>query len=117
DQPRERLVVPQPALQLDQAGTYVLLVDGQDQVEQRRIQTGQLYQGNVVVQSGLQPGERVIVEGIQKVRPGMKVQATVVQPLSSAPAIGPSGASGTPSTSGAPPNGGGAPQPAPPSNQ
>ena len=37
-------------------------------------------QGNVVVQSGLQPGERVIVEGIQKVRPGMKVQATVVPP-------------------------------------
>ena len=35
-----------------------------------------------MVQSGLQAGERVIVEGIQKVRPGMKVQATVV-PLAS----------------------------------
>jgi membrane fusion protein (multidrug efflux system) len=80
DQPEERLVVPQPSLQLDQAGSYVLLVNSQDEVEQRRVQTGQAYQGNVVVQSGLQPGERVIVDGIQKVRPGMKVQASVVQP-------------------------------------
>ena len=63
DQPEERLVVPQPALQLDQAGSYVLLVNSQDEVEQRRIQTGQPTQGNLVVQSGLQPGERVIVEG------------------------------------------------------
>ena len=100
DQPQERLVVPQPALQLDQAGSYVLLVNGQDQVEQRRIQTGQLYQGNVVVQSGLQPGERVIVEGIQKVRPGMKVQATVVQPPPSGPDLSPPGASESPGASG-----------------
>jgi len=95
DQPEERLVVPQPALQLDQAGSYVLLVNSQDEVEQRRVQTGQAFGSNLVVQTGLQAGDRVIVEGIQKVRPGVKVQATVVPLPASAPDIGPSATSGT----------------------
>jgi membrane fusion protein (multidrug efflux system) len=102
-QPEQQLVVPQPALQLDQAGSYVLLVNSQDEVEQRRVQTGQAYAGNVVVQSGLQAGDRVIVEGIQKVRPGMKVQASVVQPPPTGTPTGgtPTGAppSSTPDTS------------------
>jgi membrane fusion protein (multidrug efflux system) len=79
DKPEERLVVPQTALQLDQSGSYVLVVNPQDEVEQQPIQTGQAYQGNLVVESGLQAGDRVIVEGIQKVRPGQKVQVSVVQ--------------------------------------
>ena len=103
--PEERLVVPQAALQLDQAGAYVLVVDGQDQVEQRRVQTGQAFAGNLVVQSGLQAGERVIVEGIQKVRPGMKVQANVVPLATSDADISPSAASETPSASSAAPGG------------
>jgi membrane fusion protein (multidrug efflux system) len=118
----ERLVVPQAALQLDQAGAYVLVVNSQDQVEQRRVQTGQAYQGNLVVQSGLQAGESVIVEGIQKVRPGMKVQANVV-PLATSADISPSAASETPKTSGeSPADGATGPAddadaaPAPPSN-
>jgi membrane fusion protein (multidrug efflux system) len=98
--PEERLVVPQAALQLDQAGSYVLVVDGQDQVEQRRVQTGQAFAGNLVVNSGLQTGERVIVEGIQKVRPGMKVQANVVPLATSDADISPSAVSETPSTPG-----------------
>ena len=125
--PEERLVVPQAALQLDQAGAYVLVVDGQDQVEQRRVQTGQAFAGNLVVQSGLQAGERVIVEGIQKVRPGMKVQASVVPLATSDADISPSAASETPSASspapvGAATSAGQTPPPAdgappPPSNQ
>jgi membrane fusion protein, multidrug efflux system len=102
DQPEERLVVPQPALQLDQAGQYVLLVNSQDEVEQRRVQTGQAYQGNIVVQSGLQAGDQVIVQGIQKVRPGMKVQASVVQPPPSGPPLKGTATGGSqPDTSGA----------------
>jgi membrane fusion protein (multidrug efflux system) len=111
DQPEERLVVPQPSLQLDQAGSYVLLVNSQDEVEQRRVQTGQAYQGNVVVQSGLQPGERVIVDGIQKVRPGMKVQASVVQPPPSGPDLSPPGASEAAGASGSSPAPAGAASP------
>jgi membrane fusion protein (multidrug efflux system) len=111
DQPEERLVVPQPSLQLDQAGSYVLLVNSQDEVEQRRVQTGQAYQGNVVVQSGLQPGERVIVDGIQKVRPGMKVQASVVQPPPSGTAPSPPAASEAVGASGSAPAPAGAASP------
>jgi membrane fusion protein, multidrug efflux system len=111
----------------------VLVVDGQDQVEQRRVQTGQAFAGNLVVQSGLQTGERVIVEGIQKVRPGMKVQASVVPLATSDADISPSAASETPGASSTAPAGqtpaaapadgapapadGASAAPAPPSNQ
>jgi membrane fusion protein (multidrug efflux system) len=84
--PELALVVPQSALQVDQAGSYVLVVNAKDEVEQKRIQTGQATAGNVVVSSGLADGDRVIVEGIQKVRPGDKVQVSVLPPASTAPA-------------------------------
>jgi membrane fusion protein (multidrug efflux system) len=69
-----RLVVPQAALQVDQSGNYVLVVDDQHKVEQRRVQTGPNQETDVVVTSGLKEGEKVIVDGIQKVRPGQTVQ-------------------------------------------
>ena len=53
--PEERLVVPQPALQLDQAGTYVLVVNSQDQVEQRRVQTGQAFRAISWSSPGFRP--------------------------------------------------------------
>ena len=69
-----RLLVPQAALQVDQSGYYVLVVDDQHKVQQRRIQTGPNQDTDVVVTSGLREGEKVIVDGIQKVRPGQTVQ-------------------------------------------
>jgi membrane fusion protein, multidrug efflux system len=117
DQPEERLVVPQPALQIDQAGSYVLLVNGQDEVEQRRIQTGQAYQTGFVVASGLEAGDRVIVEGIQKVRPGMQVQASVVPPPWQAQP-GAAAADGSGPAGGVPADGSGAaPAPAAPADE
>ena len=71
-----RLVVPQAAIQIDQSGNYVLVVDDQHKVEQRRIQTGPNRGADVVITSGLKEGEKVIVDGIQKVRPGQIVQET-----------------------------------------
>jgi membrane fusion protein, multidrug efflux system len=73
-----RLVVPQSALQIDQSGYYVLVVDGEHKVEQRRIGTGPNRDTDVVVTSGLREGEHVIVDGVQKVRPGQVVQETVM---------------------------------------
>jgi membrane fusion protein, multidrug efflux system len=73
-----RLVVPQSALQIDQSGYYVLVVDGEHKVEQRRIGTGPNRDADVVVTSGLREGEHVIVDGVQKVRPGQVVQETVM---------------------------------------
>jgi membrane fusion protein, multidrug efflux system len=77
-----RLVVPQAALQVDQSGYYVLVVNDQHKVEQRRVQTGPQRGTDVVVASGVKDGEQVIVDGIQKVRPGQVVQATVLQAAS-----------------------------------
>jgi membrane fusion protein (multidrug efflux system) len=76
--PRSALLIPQSAVLLDQAGRYVLLVDAAKKVEQRRVTLGVEQGRNVVVTDGLKEGELVIVEGIQKVRPGQVVTATVV---------------------------------------
>jgi membrane fusion protein (multidrug efflux system) len=75
-----RLVVPQAALQIDQSGYYVLVVDGDHKVQQRRIQTGPNRDTDVVITSGLHEGENVIVDGVQKVRPGQVVQETALPP-------------------------------------
>jgi membrane fusion protein (multidrug efflux system) len=77
-----RLVVPQAALQVDQSGYYVLIVNDQNKVDQRRVQTGPQLDTDVVVTSGVKEGDKVIVDGIQKVRPGQVVQATVLQAAS-----------------------------------
>jgi membrane fusion protein, multidrug efflux system len=76
--PKSALTVPQSAVLLDQAGRYVLVVDADKKVEQRRVTTGAEQGRNIVVTEGLKEGEKVIVEGIQKVRPGQVVTATVV---------------------------------------
>jgi membrane fusion protein (multidrug efflux system) len=78
--PEQVLAVPQAALQVDQAGPYVLVIDGADKVEARRVKLGQTEGTQTVIQEGLKEGERVIVEGIQKVRPGMVVAATEAPP-------------------------------------
>jgi membrane fusion protein, multidrug efflux system len=76
--PRLALMVPQAAVLLDQAGRYVLTVGADKKVEQRRITTGVEQGRDVVVTDGLKEGELVIVEGVQKVRPGQIVTANVV---------------------------------------
>ena len=94
--PETALLVPQPAVQTDQAGSYVLVVDNDDKVEQRRVTLGSDHGTGVVVQSGLKEGEKVIVQGIQKVRPGVVVAATAWTPptpaagMPTAPAVRPS---------------------------
>jgi membrane fusion protein (multidrug efflux system) len=70
----DAVVVPQAAVLTDQAGYYVLLVNDEDKVESRRIETGQRFGANWVVKKGLSVGERIILYGIQKVRPGLTVK-------------------------------------------
>ena len=76
--PQSSLLIPQSAVQLDQAGHYVMVVDDAKKVEQRRIETGVEQGRDVVVKQGLKQGELVIVEGIQKVHAGQVVSASVV---------------------------------------
>jgi membrane fusion protein (multidrug efflux system) len=73
-----QLVVPQASLQVDQSGFYVLVVDDQHKVERRPVKTGPNIDTDIVVSSGLEQGDRVIVDGIQKVRPGLLVHETVM---------------------------------------
>ena len=76
--PQAALVVPQAAVQLDQAGRYVMVVDEAKKVDLRRVTTGVEEGRDVVVTEGLKEGELVIVEGVQKVRPGQIVTASIV---------------------------------------
>lgn len=75
--PREALAVPEIAI-LDQAdGAYVYRVaagDGGERAELVRIRTGQRSGGMAEVIEGIAPGDRIIVEGVQGVRPGQPVQ-------------------------------------------
>lgn len=74
--PEQALLLPLQGLQVDQGGRYVLVVDAENRVAVRRITTGPAVDGMVPVESGLNEGEPVLVEGVQKVRPGMLVAPT-----------------------------------------
>jgi membrane fusion protein (multidrug efflux system) len=74
------LLVPQRAV-VETQGSYQVAVVGQDQkVDIRPVKVGQQVNGLWVIEQGLQRGDRVIVEGLQKVRPGMTVAAAAYAP-------------------------------------
>ena len=74
------LLIPQPALLESQIGKQVFVVSQDNKVESRRVEVGRGYQGQWVIKKGLKKGEKVIVEGTQKVRPGMVVDAKPYSP-------------------------------------
>ncbi|MBI3435469.1 MAG: efflux RND transporter periplasmic adaptor subunit [Proteobacteria bacterium] len=74
------LRVAQQALQVDQSGAYVLVVDKESKVRVRRVELGRGLGAQVIVSKGLEADDLVITEGIQKVRPGQVVEATEVKP-------------------------------------
>lgn len=76
-EPTLQVLIPQAALQRDQRGEFVLVVNDQQMVEQRYITTGDNVDSAVIVSDGLREGESVIVEGLQRVRPGVAVDAVV----------------------------------------
>lgn len=64
------LVVPERAIGVDQDKKYVLVVDQASEANYREIKLGAAVDGGRIVASGLNPGERIVVEGLQKLRPG-----------------------------------------------
>lgn len=76
-QKTKALLIPQAAVQRDQKGPFVLVVNAQETVENRPIDLGDTVGTDYIVKSGLQEGERVIVQGLQKVRPGVPVNAVL----------------------------------------
>jgi RND family efflux transporter MFP subunit len=72
-QQQDALLVPDVALGSDQAGRYVLVVNGDNVVEQRKVQTGPLEGDLRVIESGLKAEDRVVVAGLLRAIPGQKV--------------------------------------------
>jgi RND family efflux transporter MFP subunit len=72
-EPEERILIPQAAVQRDQRGAFVLVVGQERTVEQRYVQTGDTVGIEMIILDGLREGESVIVEGLQRVRPGVEV--------------------------------------------
>jgi RND family efflux transporter MFP subunit len=87
------LLVPDVAVGSDQGGRYLLALNADNVVEQRRVELGQTFGQLRVVESGLKPDERVVVAGIQDAIPGQKVDPQL-QTLKSAAAALASEASG-----------------------
>ena len=71
----DAVLVPQRAVVDQQGGTYVLVVKDEGTVESRSVTLGAVHDGMQQVTGGLAAGERVIVDGVQKARPGQKVVA------------------------------------------
>lgn len=76
--PEQRLMIPQAAVLEDMQGKYVFTIGKDDTVARKNVQLGQREGMKLVVESGLEEGDRVIVNGVQKVRPGAQVTATPI---------------------------------------
>lgn len=125
-QPVQVLAVPRAAVLSDQQGDYVYVVGADNKAEQRRIKLGQSTATIAAVLSGLSEGDKVVVEGLQRVRPGQPVapgppspqlQQTLNADLSSKTGAAPSDKvppsdKTAPVDKAAPPAGGGGAQPA-----
>jgi RND family efflux transporter MFP subunit len=73
---RTALLVPDTAILTDQAGKYVLVCSDGNTCELRRVQTGQLVEAMRVVEQGLTSRDKLIANGLQRIRPGVKVNPT-----------------------------------------
>src|SRR5258708_6292515 len=73
DQPHDALLVPDVALGSDQGGRYVLVVNSENVVEQRKVQTGPVEGDLRVIERGLKPDDRVVIAGLLRAIPGQKV--------------------------------------------
>jgi len=78
--PDERVMVPQAALIADQAGTYVFIVED-GKAAARRVKVQEAQGPNTILESGLKGGEQVIVDGLQRIRPGAPVQPAPMPPI------------------------------------
>jgi len=77
------VAVPQAAIAQDQSGTYLFIVNDKNVAEQKRVKTGVARDGLVAITEGLKAGERVIIQGQQRVRQGMTVNPSVAPPSAS----------------------------------
>ena len=79
-EPVAQLAIPRTGVLSDQQGSYVWVVGDGNKVEQRRIQLGQSTPDTAVISAGLKEGETVVVDGVQRVRPGAVVDPAPASP-------------------------------------
>jgi multidrug efflux system membrane fusion protein len=77
-EPHSAILVDDRAISTDQAKKYVLVVGGDGLAQYREVTLGSMYEGLRVIAAGLQPGERIVVSGLQRVRPGGEVKTNAV---------------------------------------
>jgi membrane fusion protein (multidrug efflux system) len=82
EKPQTMIAVPQQAIAIDQTGPYLFVVNDKNVVEQRRVKIGVSREGLLAITEGLKAGEKVIVQGQQRVRAGIAVTPTLatIQP-------------------------------------
>lgn len=73
-------LIPQAAVAQDEHGNYVMVVNKDSIAEQRRVVLGDVMGDKQIVKSGLNDDDKVIIQGLQKVRTGQKVKADLVTP-------------------------------------
>ena len=73
--------IPQTAILVDPEGNYVLTVDEQGTVSPVHIGLGGSIENDMVVLEGLKAGDRVIIDGVQKVQPGMTAAVTLQEEI------------------------------------
>ena len=76
--PRKAVLVADRAIGTDQSKRFVLVVNGENKAEYREVQLGPLFDGLRVVEDGLDAGERIVVNGLQRVRPGAPITPQAV---------------------------------------
>jgi len=81
---RSVTLVQDQSIGTDQDRKFVLVLKSDNAVDYRPVTLGRLVDGLRVVESGLKPGERVVINGMMRVRPGMKVAATEASMLAAA---------------------------------
>lgn len=92
-EPVQSVVIPRAAVLQDQTGNFVFVVDGEGRAQRRGVALGRSIADQVVVERGLEGGETVVAEGVQRVRPGQPVQAA---PASAPPVRGTPAAAASP---------------------
>lgn len=101
------ITIPRAAVLQDQQGSYAFIVDNEGKAQRRNLRLGRNTPQIAVVEEGLNPGDKVIVEGIQRVRPGQQVNAAPAAPTpgpqdQAAPPAGSNAAAGNAPASAAP---------------
>ena len=91
DQEQNALFVPDVALGSDQAGRYLLVVNGENVVEQRKVRVGPLEGELRVIEEGLKADDRVVTAGLLRAIPGQKVDPQLKK-IEAQPAVGQVGA-------------------------